>query len=309
MHKGAAEAVQARAAQVHKPVRKERDAPASTALESAMSSQSAPHGDYVLGITETEIDRLGLQHRVWRARMLDLWRRAGLLQGQTALDIGCGPGWASVDLAELIGPKGKVIAIDRAPSFLAHARTLAAQHGLAWLDVREGDVSAELPVDAPVDFAWCRWVLAFVKDRAAALSAIAAAIKPGGVLAIQEYLDYAAWSLVPRDPAFQRFVDATMASWRADGGEPDTAIELPKLLDAAGFDLVSFDPIVDVTHPKDLLWAWPASFARTGAQRMVETGRLTQTEADAAQAALERVRAAGGRMTTPITAHLIARRR
>ncbi|MGE0046827.1 MAG: class I SAM-dependent methyltransferase [Hyphomonadaceae bacterium] len=274
-----------------------------------MSSAPTPKGDYVLGITETEIDRLGLQHRVWRARMLDLWRRAGLLQGMSALDIGCGPGWASVDLAELIGPRGKVIGVDRAPSFLAHARALAAERKLNWLDVREGDVTSPLPVDAPVDFAWCRWVLAFVPDRAGALAKIAAAIKPGGVIAIQEYLDYAAWSLIPRDAAFQRFVDATMASWRADGGEPDAAIELPKLLDAAGFDLVSFDPIVDVTHPKDLLWAWPASFARTGPTRMVEIGRLTQAEADTAHAALARVEAAGGRMTTPITAHLIARKR
>ncbi len=274
-----------------------------------MTQDQAPHGDYVLGITETEIARLGLQHRVWRARMLDLWRRAGLLQGQSALDIGCGPGWASVDLAELVGPQGRVVAVDRAPTFLAHARALAGERRLAQLDVREGDVSAPLPVDAPVDFAWCRWVLAFVKDRAGALASIAAAIRPGGALAIQEYLDYAAWSLIPRDGAFSRFVEATMESWRAEGGEPDTAIELPKLLDGAGFDLVAFDPIVDVTHPKDLLWAWPASFAQSGAAHMVATGRLTQAEADAAQSGLARTAASGGRMTTPITAHLIARRR
>lgn len=273
------------------------------------AESAAADGDYVLGTHNVEIERLGLQHRMWRARMLDLWRRAGLLPGMRALDIGCGPGWASVDLAELVGPGGAVTGVDRAPSFLTHARALKAQRGLAQLDIREGDVNAALPVDAPVDFAWCRWVLAFVRDRAGALAQIAAAIKPGGALAIQEYLDYAAWSLVPRDAAFQRFVDATMVSWRADGGEPDTAIELPRLLDGAGFDLVSFDPIVDVTHPKDLLWAWPASFARSGSQHMVDTGRLTQAEADAAVAALERAERTGGRMTTPITAHLIARRR
>lgn len=274
-----------------------------------MATHAQITGDYVLGIHDVEIERLGLQHRVWRARMLDLWRDAGLVQGARALDIGCGPGWASVDLAELVGPRGQVIAVDRAPTFLAHARALKESRGLAQLDVREGDVSAALPVDAPVDFAWCRWVLAFVKDRPSALASIAAAIKPGGALAIQEYLDYAAWSLIPRDAAFSRFVDATMESWRADGGEPDTAIELPKLLDAAGFDLIRFDPIVYVTHPKDFLWAWPATFARSGSAHMVATGRLTQAEADAAVAAMERVETAGGRMTTPITAHIIARRR
>ncbi|NWG54931.1 MAG: methyltransferase domain-containing protein [Hydrogenophilaceae bacterium] len=274
-----------------------------------MSERAPPAGDYALGINDVEIERLGLQHRVWRARMLDLWRAAGLRQGLSALDIGCGPGWASVDLAELVGPGGRVIAVDRAPRFLAHARALKAERRLGWLDVREGDVSAPLPVDAPVDFAWCRWVLAFVADRAAALGAIAAAVKPGGVVAIQEYLDYDAWSLIPRDAAFQRFVNAVSAHWRAEGGEPDTAIELPKLLDAAGFTLVRFAPIVDVVEPNDMLWAWPASFVASGSARMVEVGRLSAADADAARAALARTEAAGGRMTTPITAHLIARKR
>ncbi|MBI1188888.1 MAG: methyltransferase domain-containing protein [Alphaproteobacteria bacterium] len=274
-----------------------------------MTTPTQIAGDYALGINDIEIERLGLQHRVWRARMLDLWRSAGLRQGLSALDVGCGPGWASVDLAELVGPKGQVIAVDRAPSFLAHARALAQAHKLAWLDVREGDVSAPLPVDAPVDFAWCRWVLAFVADRAGALRAIADAIKPGGVVAIQEYLDYDAWSLIPRDAAFQRFVTAVSVHWRAEGGEPDTAIELPRLLDAAGFDLVRFQPIVDVVDPKDMLWAWPASFVASGAARMVEVGRLSAADAAAAQTALARTEAAGGRMTTPITAHLIARKR
>lgn len=274
-----------------------------------MTGSHTTAGDYALGVNDVEIERLGLQHRVWRARMLDLWRAAGLRQGLAALDVGCGPGWASVDLAELVGPRGRVVAVDRAPTFLAHARALARAHKLDWLDVREGDVSAPLPVDAPVDFAWCRWVLAFVADRPSALAAIAAAIKPGGVVAIQEYLDYDAWSLIPRDAAFQRFVSAVSAHWRAEGGEPDTAIELPKLLDAAGFDLLRFQPIVDVVDPLDMLWAWPASFVASGTARMVDVGRLSSADAEAARAALARTEAAGGRMTTPITAHLIARKR
>ena len=69
--------------------------------------------DYVLGTHDDEIVRLGLQHRVWRARTHDAWRRAGFTIGQTLLDVGCGPGYASLDLAELVGPTGRVVAIDR----------------------------------------------------------------------------------------------------------------------------------------------------------------------------------------------------
>jgi len=75
--------------------------------------------DYVLGTGDEEIARLGVQHRVWRARAIDAWRRAGIAAGQTVVDVGCGPGYASLDLAELVGSSGRVIAIDRSQRFLA----------------------------------------------------------------------------------------------------------------------------------------------------------------------------------------------
>jgi SAM-dependent methyltransferase len=266
-------------------------------------------GDYVLGVNAAETDRLALQHRVWRERALRLWRRAGLSTGSSALDVGCGPGWAAVDLAEIVGPAGRVVAVDRAPEFLAHARALAAARRLTWIETREVELPEPLAADASVDFAWCRWVLAFTKDPGAALAFIAAAVRPGGVLAIQEYAHYRAWSLLPAVPDFARLVEAVIDSWRDEGGEPDVAFELPALLDRNGFDLLAFEVFVDVLKPDDFAWEWPASFARSGASRLVELGKLTEAEAEAARAALEAAAAQGQRMITPVTAQLIARRR
>jgi len=64
-------------------------------------------GDYLLGTRDDEIARLGLQHRVWRAQMLDGFRRARFAPGQTILDVGAGPGFATADLADTVGPGGK----------------------------------------------------------------------------------------------------------------------------------------------------------------------------------------------------------
>ena len=50
--------------------------------------------DYILGTHDEEILRLGLQHRVWRPKVLDAWKRAGFTVGQTILDFGCVPGYA-----------------------------------------------------------------------------------------------------------------------------------------------------------------------------------------------------------------------
>ena len=65
--------------------------------------------DYVLGTHDEELARLGLQHRVWRPVVLDCWQRAGITLGKRVLDVGAGPGYATVDLAEIVGPTGEVV--------------------------------------------------------------------------------------------------------------------------------------------------------------------------------------------------------
>src|SRR5262249_36246990 len=74
--------------------------------------------DYVLGTHDDEIARLGLQHNVWRPHALAAWQRAGFNVGQTLLDVGCGPGYATLDLAELVGDTGHVRGVDRSRRFL-----------------------------------------------------------------------------------------------------------------------------------------------------------------------------------------------
>ena len=57
---------------------------------------------YVIGTQDAEIERLGVQHRVWRASVLDFWRQGGLTEGMTVIDAGSGPGYATFDLAEIV---------------------------------------------------------------------------------------------------------------------------------------------------------------------------------------------------------------
>src|ERR1051325_9155607 len=91
--------------------------------------------DYVLGTHDEEVARLGLQHRVWRPVASDCWRRAGITIGSRVLDVGAGPGYATVDLAEIVGPTGEVLAVDRSSTLLQHANTVCAQRGLSHLRI------------------------------------------------------------------------------------------------------------------------------------------------------------------------------
>src|SRR5206468_8251332 len=93
--------------------------------------------DYILGTHDEELERLGLQHRVWRPRALDAWRRAGITAGQTVLDVGCGPGYAALDLAEIVGPSGRVVALDRSRRFLDALERSRDQRGLVQIETHE----------------------------------------------------------------------------------------------------------------------------------------------------------------------------
>jgi SAM-dependent methyltransferase len=235
--------------------------------------------DYVLGTHDEEVARLGLQHRVWRPRVLDAWQRAGFASGQRILDVGAGPGFASFDLAGIVGVGGHVFAVERSRRFLDVLERERDRRGLTQISTTLADLDRdELPTTG-ADGAWCRWVLAFVKRPEAVVRKVAASLRSGGVFVLHEYLDYAVWQLLPRSAPFEAFVAAVMAAWRADGGEPDVGVDLPRWLEAAGFELRSLRPLVDVITPADPIWPWPEAFVRTGVDRLVALGRLSSEQA------------------------------
>ncbi|HUO78639.1 MAG TPA: methyltransferase domain-containing protein [Steroidobacteraceae bacterium] len=264
--------------------------------------------DYLLGTHDAELERLGLQHRLWRARVLEAWRRARLGPGQTVLDVGAGPGYAALDLAEIVGRSGRVVALERSRRFLDALVARAAARGLAQLEVRETDVvSGEFGV-AGADAAWCRWLLCFVSDPRAVLARIRAALRPGGVAVFHEYLDYRAWALSPPCPPHERFVGQVIASWRAEGGEPDVGRSLLGQLIEAGFRIEGTRLHVEFIAPDDPFWAWPVAYVEVGSARFVELGLMSAPEAHELIAA---VRAAEARpetrMLTPPVLEVIAR--
>ncbi|MEK6799347.1 MAG: methyltransferase domain-containing protein [Planctomycetota bacterium] len=263
--------------------------------------------DYVLGTHAEEIERLGLQHRVWRPKALDAWRRAGFTIGQQIMDVGCGPGFASLDLAELVGSTGRVIAVDRSRRFLDALEASRRARGLTNIEIHELDLDeAELP-RIGADGAWGRWVFSFVKNPRGLLAGIARTLKRGGVLVLHEYFDYSTWRLAPRVPEIEDFVREVMASWREHGGEPDIALALPRWMGELGFELRSVSAIVDVVPPSSFVWHWPSSFVRVGLERLVELGRLTTDQATAITRALAEAEAAPDTlMITPAVLEMVA---
>ena len=265
---------------------------------------------YVIGTHDAEIERLGVQHRVWRASVLDLWRQGGITSGQIVLDIGAGPGHAALDLAEIVGHNGKVIALERSHRFLSALTAFAAERGLTNIETIETDLLEYEWPESIADRAWCRWVLAFVNDPAKVLRDIARALRPGGKLLIQEYYDYASWHLAPRSPLFEDYVAKIIAKWRASGGDSDVGLALPHLLPEAGLEIESVRPAVFTARMNDFAANWPMDFARQYIPVMVEDGDLDCSEGEAVAALLDRAAADPNSLViTPGLLQIVARKR
>lgn len=274
------------------------------------ANRSGVTEEYVLGTGDEELERLGFQHRVWSESAFALWERAGFAPGQTIVDVGCGPGYAATDLARLVGPKGRVIAVDQSTRFIAHLEAQRHGLGLGQIETRLADVAATESFASRADGAYARWVLCFVSDPEAVVGAVARSLRAGGAFAVQDYYLYHAITLAPAGPAFRRAIEAVDQSWRMRGGDPDVGLRLPQMMARHGFEVREVRPLVRVARPGSALWQWPALFFRNFLPVLVETGLLSaRDQSDFEREWAERSRDPGTFLTTPPMVEVIGVKR
>ena len=133
------------------------------------------------GIGEEELDRLEAQGAAMAPATRMIFAEAGIRPGMRVLDIGCGAGDVTFVVADLVGPDGSVVGVDRSPDALARARLRAEQRGLAQVQFVEGDIHDPAP-GGPFDAMVERLVLMWVPDPAAVLRRQATVLRPGGLV-------------------------------------------------------------------------------------------------------------------------------
>ena len=230
--------------------------------------------DYVLGTNDEELARLGLQHRAWSSVVLECWMKAGITAGSHVLDVGAGPGYATADLAEIVGPTGQVVAVERSSKFLHALEERCRARSLTNVRFHELDLMTDDLPAGSYDFSWCRWVASFVTNPALLVEKIARILRPGGKAIFHEYAHYLTWRFIPRLPNQERFAQEVKASWTAAGGKADIGMDLPGYLTTNGFVVRSTMPRIYCVGPNDPMWQWPASFVGIGLARLQELGRI-----------------------------------
>ena len=142
--------------------------------------------DYEFGSGDDELARLEVQGRVLAPATRMLFAAAGIRPGMRVLDLGCGAGDVAFVAADLVGPEGYVIGVNRAPEALGRARLRAEQRGLRQVEFVEGDIHDPGP-GGPFDAIVGRLILMYVPDPAAVLRRQATVLRAGGLVVPIEF--------------------------------------------------------------------------------------------------------------------------
>jgi SAM-dependent methyltransferase len=201
--------------------------------------------------------------------------------GLQVLDVGCGPGTITADLAALVAP-GRVMAVDAAPDVLEQAAAEAAARGLENVDFAVADVNALDFPDNSFDVVHAHQVLQHLGDPVRALREMRRVCRPGGVVAARDS-DYAAMTWYPAVDGLDRWQRLYQKVARSNGSEPDAGRRLLSWARAAGFTEVTASADVwCFATPEERIW-WSELWAeRTVASayagRAVEGGHATTAE-------------------------------
>jgi len=170
-----------------------------------MSEASKREASYVLGHSEAEILRLQTQAKILRPITERLLRTAGIRPGMRVLDLGSGAGDVSMLAAELVGPSGSVVGIDRSSQVLSIARERAKRAGFKHLSFHEAEVETFVD-DAGFDLVIGRYVLMHQTDPVAFLRTAARLARPGGSIAFHELRLRGASHSVPSVPLWEMII-------------------------------------------------------------------------------------------------------
>jgi ubiquinone/menaquinone biosynthesis C-methylase UbiE len=252
-----------------------RDARAPDLEETAMVEDA-----YVLGHSKQELRRLILQAENLRPITTRLLRDAGLEPGMRVVDLGCGVGDVALLAAEMVGPTGTVIAIDRNTTAIITARARASAAGHANIEFIEGNVG-EFVASGTCDLAIGRYVLVHQSDPVALIRAAATHVRPGGTVAFHEVFLVGTWWSYPLIGLWQQTSELINRAFGSVVTHPDAGARMIEHFQNAGLPqptLFSETPVGG--GPDSPLYRWAAETLRTLLPRAEEVGLVRAGEID-----------------------------
>ncbi len=236
--------------------------------------------EYILGVNQTELERLEFQHKVWKDITDNFFERIQIQKGWKCLDVGSGPGFVSMDLRKLTGDEGEVTALEPSELYLNHFKEVSKKN--SWRNVKflHGNLEDLNLENEYYDLIYLRWVIDFVPEPEKFLLKLLGALKKEGVIAIQDYA-YEGIALFPKGGAFDNIADVVRAYWRAGGGDPYFTVKIPSIFRKNNIELVEFKPVSLAGDKDSGVIEWAHRFFTVHLQLMADKKIISQKESDA----------------------------
>jgi SAM-dependent methyltransferase len=205
-----------------------------------------------------------------------------LSDGMRILDVGCGPGTLTVDLARRVAPSGSVVGVDLSAAVLAEAAAHATAAGAANVTFHSGDFRALDLAEGSFDVVHAHQVLQHLRDPVGALAAMGRLAGPGGIVAARDG-DYTAFFWTPDDPRLDRWREIYMTVSDRNGTAGDAGRRLLRwAIDAGLTDVTYTTSTWTFAGPADRAWwgdLWAErTVASSLADQAVEYGVATRAE-------------------------------
>jgi SAM-dependent methyltransferase len=243
-------------------------------MEIAMTA--IPHYAIRGGVAGRE--RLHILARTLHAGTSALFDRLGVGAGLRCLDVGCGGGDVTLELARRVGPSGRVVGVDIDDAKLDLARQEAAAQGIANVEFRALDIR-NTGVDAGFDLVYARFLLTHLADPAGAIAAFGRALRPGGLLIVED-IDFKGSFAWPETAAFRRYCELYYAVVHRRGGDPDIGPRLPILLADGGFAQIDMHVVQPMAMQGDAKLINPITLENI-ADAIMQDGLAAAQEIDA----------------------------
>jgi len=197
-----------------------------------VETQASPQAFYALGHSDQELQRLSRQGQALAPFTRQLFEEAGISRGMRVLDAGCGSGDVAFLAADLVGPSGKVVGVDRERKAVDWAKARANSQGITNVNFIEGD-PAEMDFDEKFDAIVGRLVLMYYPDPVGALRKLTRHVRPEGLIVFQE-MDMANARSLPVASVFERAVTWIKQTLNATGARTQLGLQLyPVFVEAA----------------------------------------------------------------------------
>lgn len=250
--------------------------------------------DYKLAISDTELLRYRMMAQRALATERDELALAGIVDGATVVDMGCGPAAMSVELARLVGASGRVIAVEPDEASRATATSVIAASGLTTIDLQEGTVLDNRVQPGSADVVMLRHVLAHNGGHEQEfVSHLATLIRPGGCLYLVD-VDLTGIRTIDTEASLADLNVRYAEFHRGLGNDPLVGLRLGQFVEGAGLELIHFSGSYNIVQVQPGMRS-PAWAAR---EAMVAAGAATPAEIEAWAEGFERSDSAPKRPTT-----------